>query len=144
MSERPEEAVVPPPRPVRWPAWRPDDSTPWAKSLWGTTIDYGNGQKLVIDKNGVGTWTDAAGETGTWDPDVLSWVDDDGSLKDSAFGIPGTEMTAEMVDDVIRGFEEEASIAGLSDPAQAQALRERAKALWERWHDVDAEPYPYE
>ena len=89
MSERPEAGIT---DTVTWPAWTPSGSIPWPKSLWGTEIDFGGGAKLAIDKQGVGRFTDAAGETGMWDPDLLGWVDEDtGELKDSTFGVPGTE-----------------------------------------------------
>ena len=102
MSERPESGsvdAVGAADAVMWPGWRPSASTPWGESLWGTTIDYGGGAKLVIDKRGVGRFTDASGETGVWDPDLLEWVDEEtGELLHPQFGVPGGELPAEMQD----------------------------------------------
>jgi len=90
MSERPERAAS---DTVTWPGWGPSGSIPWGKALWGTEIDFGVGAKLVIDREGTGRFTDAAGETGRWDPDLLGWVDEDtGEVKDSTFGVPATEV----------------------------------------------------
>lgn len=100
MSERPESASVDVARTgdvVMWPGWRPSASTPWGESLWGTTIEYGAGAKLVIDKKGVGRFTDASGETGMWDPDLMEWVDEQtGELMHDQFGVPGGEVPIEM------------------------------------------------
>jgi hypothetical protein len=99
MSERPETGttdVTGTAGVVNWPGWRPSGSTPWGESLWGTTIEYGQGAKLVIDRKGVGRFTDASGETGMWDPDLLEWVDEEtGEQMHPQFGVPGSELPAE-------------------------------------------------
>jgi len=125
MSERPETAAI---DAIQWAGWGPSGSTPWGPSLWGTTIDYGQGAKVVIDKNGVGQYTDAAGETGVWDPRFEAWVDDvTGEFKDSTFGLPGMDRTAEQVGALVARLE---ALADQTDSIDlANRLRERAQDL---------------
>lgn len=141
MSERPEGAgtgtsIGPP-----WGGWGPVGWTPWGKALWGTTIDFGNGARLVIDQAGIGRFTDASGETGTWDPTLLGWRDEDGTVLHPQFGIPGMELTAEQADAAIEQLVDAAAHIGLDEPDRAAAMEQRARDLWERWHGE--EPYPY-
>jgi hypothetical protein len=125
MSERPETAAI---DAVQWAGWSPTDSTPWGPSLWGTTIDYGQGAKVVIDKNGVGRYTDAAGETGVWDAMLEEWVDElTREVKDSTFGLPGMERTAEQVRAQVARLE---ALADQTDSIElANRLREHAQDL---------------
>ena len=125
MSERPETATI---DAIQWAGWGPTGATPWGPSLWSTTIDYGMGQQLVIDKNGVGHYTDAAGETGVWDPIFEAWVDDvTREFKDPTFGLPGMERTAEQVQALVARLE---ALADQTDSIDlANRLRERAQDL---------------
>ena len=125
MSERPDTATI---DAMQWAGWRPTGTTPWGPSLWGTTIDYGMGQQLVIDKDGVGRYTDAAGETGVWDPMLEAWVDEvSKEVKDSTFGLPGMEQTKEQVESLIGRLE---ALADQTDSIDlANRLRERAQDL---------------
>ncbi len=144
MSERPEASVPgTTARPPMWGGWAPSANTPWGKSLWGTTIDYGMGQKLVIDENGIGRYTDAAGETGTWDPYLFGWRADDDTFKDSTFGIPGMEMTTEQVEAIIERLELWVDELQSESPEASRAIRDRAMALWDAWHNPETDPYPY-
>lgn len=125
MSERPETAAI---DAIQWAGWGPTGATPWGPSLWGTTIDYGQGAKVVIDKDGVGHYTDAAGETGVWDPVFEAWVDEaTKEFKDSTFGLPGMERTAEQVGALVARLE---ALADQTDSIDlANRLRERAQDL---------------
>ena len=125
MSERPETAAV---DAVQWAGWSPTGSAPWGPSLWGTTIDYGQGAKVVIDKNGVGQYTDAAGETAIWDPMLEAWVDEvTREVKDATFGLPGMERTAEQIRAQIARLE---ALADETDSIElANRLREHAQDL---------------
>ena len=125
MSERPETAAV---DAVQWAGWSPTGTTPWGPSLWGTTIDYGQGAKVVIDEDGVGRYTDAAGETGVWDPMLEAWVDEvTREVKDSTFGPPGMERTADQIRAQIARLE---ALADQTDSIDlANRLRERAQDL---------------
>ena len=125
MSERPETATI---DAMQWAGWRPAGNTPWGPSLWGTTIDYGMGQKVVIDKDGVGRYTDAAGETGIWDAMLEEWVDEvTREVKDSTFGLPGMERTAEQIRAQIARLE---ALADETDSIElANRLREHAQDL---------------
>ncbi|HYN70336.1 MAG TPA: hypothetical protein VEX41_09015 [Candidatus Eisenbacteria bacterium] len=125
MSERPETAAI---DAMQWRGWGPTGTTPWGPSLWGTTIDYGQGAKVVIDKDGVGRFTDAAGETGVWDPTFEAWVDEvTKEFMDPTFGLPGMERTAEQVEALVARLE---ALADQTDSIDlANRLRERAQDL---------------
>ena len=112
-----------------WGEWSPSDSIPWGKSLWGTTIDFGGGANLVIDKNGIGTFTHASGERGVWSPTATHWVEEGtGELKDSNFAVPGTSPWDLSV--TARRLEELADQS--DDPVAIAWARETAKKLRER------------
>lgn len=139
MSERPAAATEAP----TWGGWTPSGWTPWGKSLRGTTIDYGMGQKLVIDENGIGRFTDAAGESATWNPTLFGWQDEDGGFKDSTFGIPGMEVTAGQLDYIIESLVAKADEIEADQPLAAQAMRDRAQDLWADSHDTSVHPFPF-
>lgn len=97
MSERPETGT---PDATTFPGWNATGPIPWGKSLWGTEIDFGGAAKLVIDRNGVGRFTDPSGEKGIWDPDTRRWVDeDDHRPMHPGFGLPGVESRPDESDD---------------------------------------------
>jgi hypothetical protein len=68
----------------------PSAHAPWDEYLWGTEVTWPGGAKLTIDRNGNGTFTDASGESGVWDPQREQWVDPDTREEmHPQFGIPG-------------------------------------------------------
>jgi hypothetical protein len=126
---------------MTWGGWTPSGWVPWGKSLWGTTIDYGQAAKLVIDKDGVGHFTDASGETATWDTEYLAWIEPDGTFAGPQFGVPGMDWTAEQAEAAIDQLTHASDALMSENPNKAAALDERARDLWDTWHPD--EPYPY-
>jgi hypothetical protein len=87
-------------------------------------------------------FTDPSGETGVWNPTLFGWQDEDGSFKDSTFGLPGMDRSPEELDAVI--FQLVQLADRTESPDIANALRQRAKQLWEDSHDPASSPYPFQ